>query len=155
MAAALCCVTVIEVVTRWLKAFLTSPRVLKWKKGAHLVRTRWQQLISRLHPPPLTAGLLTDLLTRCPSPSATPAKCRLESARKDCSSAATAVKPLTGRRRWRSTSAFTPGRNLSAAPHAGRCSQRPETSENTRESTRGRNRTAVGCVAGVLPGYET
>lgn len=139
------CVTSIKLVTHWSGSFLTSPRMLTWKERVRRVRTRWR---------PSICHQLVAMTTcfPCPGPSLTAAKRSRELAGKDCLPAATAAKLLTGLRKWRSTSVSTQGRSLSAAPHAGRCSQRPGTWENTRESTLGRNRTPVGCVAGDLPG---
>lgn len=148
-----CCVTTIKALTCWLRSFLTSSRWLKWKGGGRLVHTRWQRLISHQPLPVLTAGLVTVPVSPCPSPTVAAAKCNIEPARrKDCLFAATVARLSTGRRRWRSTNVSTRGRSLSAALHVGRCFLRPGTWGNTREFTQERNHTAVGCVAGDLPG---
>lgn len=121
------CVTSIKPVTRWSGSFLTSPQMLTWKERVRRVRTRWRPSICHQLLPVLMAGVAMTTCFPCPGPSLMAAKRSRALAGKDCLPAATVAKLLTGPRKWRSTSVSTQGRSLSAAPHAGRCSQRPGT----------------------------
>ena len=148
-----CYVTMIKVLTCWLRSFLMSIRGRKWKEGGHPAHTRWQRLISHRHLPVLMAGLVMSLVSPFPSSLVTAAKYTIDLApRKDDLFAATVVRLLTGPRKWRYTNVSTQGRSLSAAQPAGRCSLKLGTWENTKEFTLERNPTAVGCVAGDSPG---